>query len=277
MRILSSILFCICFVYVMRYNLHMFQLNGYKNDEHFVWLKKNIKRQGALFLIIVALLLNFIKNDFWVFLVNFAVAMICIKYYMFLKKVNNKKKLVYTARMKRMIVCDILLAVLGIVVILCIDYLSGYGIYVIMLMVLLQPILVIAVNILNFPIEEVIKKHYINDAKKILRSNQNLVVIGVTGSYGKTSLKFYLESLLKDRFNVLVTPGSYNTPMGVVKTIRESLKSMHEIFICEMGARRVGEISEICDIVNPTHGVITAVTTAFRNISINRQYSGYKI
>lgn len=259
MRILSSILFCICFVYVMRYNLHMFQLNGYKNDEHFVWLKKNIKRQGALFLIIAALLLNFIKNDFWVFLVNFAVAMICIKYYMFLKKVNNKKKLVYTARMKRMIVCDILLAVLGIVVILCIDYLSGYGIYVIMLMVLLQPILVIAVNILNFPIEEVIKKHYINDAKKILRSNQNLVVIGVTGSYGKTSLKFYLESLLKDRFNVLVTPGSYNTPMGVVKTIRESLKSMHEIFICEMGARRVGEISEICDIVNPTHGVITAV------------------
>lgn len=259
MQILSIILFCVCFVYVMRYNLHMFQLNGYKNDEHFVWIKKNIKKQGALVLIIAAFPLNFIKSDFLVFLVNFAVAMICMKYYRFLKKRNNKKKLVYTARMKRMIACDILLTVLGTVIILFLDNLSGYGIYVIMLMTLLQPMLVIVVNILNFPIEKAIKEYYINDAKKILRNDKDLVVIGVTGSYGKTSLKFYLENLLKDSFNVLATPGSYNTPMGVVKTIRESLKSTHEIFICEMGARRVGEIKEICDIVHPAHGVITAV------------------
>jgi UDP-N-acetylmuramoyl-tripeptide--D-alanyl-D-alanine ligase len=93
----------------------------------------------------------------------------------------------------------------------------------------------------------------------MLKQSPNLTVIGVTGSYGKTSVKFYLQTLLKDSFNVLVTPESYNTPMGVVKTIRESLKSTHEIFVCEMGARHVGDIKEICDIVHPEHGIITSI------------------
>ena len=58
---------------------------------------------------------------------------------------------------------------------------------------------------------------------------------------------------------MLVTPESYTTPMGVVKTIRESLRPMHEVFVCEMGARHVGDIREICDIVHPRHGVITSI------------------
>lgn len=91
---------------------------------------------------------------------------------------------------------------------------------------------------------------------------EGLTIIGVTGSYGKTSMKFYLEELLQTKYNVLVTPESYNTPMGIVKTIRESLKPTHEIFICEMGARYVGEIKEICDIVHPHHGVITSIGPA---------------
>lgn len=81
----------------------------------------------------------------------------------------------------------------------------------------------------------------------------DLTVIGVTGSYGKTSVKYYLDTLLKEHFEVLITPESYNTPMGVVKTIRSSLKPSHQIFICEMGARHVGDIKEICDIVHPEH------------------------
>ena len=88
---------------------------------------------------------------------------------------------------------------------------------------------------------------------------QGIKVIGITGSYGKTSVKFYLNTLLKNHFNVLITPESYNTPMGVVKTIRGSLKPTHEIFVCEMGARYVGDIKEICDIVHPEMGIITSI------------------
>ena len=107
--------------------------------------------------------------------------------------------------------------------------------------------------------EKMVTNYYINDAKKMLRSVPDMKIIGVTGSYGKTSVKYYLHTLLQDKFNTLITPESYNTPMGVVKTIRESLKSTHEIFVCEMGARHVGDIKEICDIVHPHHGVITSI------------------
>nr|MCR5672448.1 UDP-N-acetylmuramoyl-tripeptide--D-alanyl-D-alanine ligase [Lachnospiraceae bacterium] len=108
-------------------------------------------------------------------------------------------------------------------------------------------------------IEAGVSRYYINDAKKKLREADNLTVIGVTGSYGKTSMKFFLNTLLSSRFNVLTTPGNYNTPLGVTITVRQHLKPTHEIFICEMGARRVGEIKEICDIAHPLHGIITSV------------------
>ena len=58
---------------------------------------------------------------------------------------------------------------------------------------------------------------------------------------------------------MLMTPESYNTPMGVVKTIRGSLKATDEIFVCEMGAKWVGDIKELCDIVHPHHGIITSI------------------
>lgn len=67
-----------------------------------------------------------------------------------------------------------------------------------------------------------------------------LKIIGVTGSYGKTSTKYILGRMLSERYNVLITPGSYNTPMGVVRTVREQLSATHEVFVCEMGAKQVG-------------------------------------
>ena len=93
----------------------------------------------------------------------------------------------------------------------------------------------------------------------MLRSHPNLRVVGITGSYGKTSTKYYLNSILSDRFDVLMTPGSFNTPMGVVKTVRESLRPTHEVFICEMGAKYVGDIKELCEIADPEIGIITSI------------------
>ena len=114
-------------------------------------------------------------------------------------------------------------------------------------------------NTINRPIEKGINNHYINDAKRILNANPDMTIIGVTGSYGKTSVKFYLETLLQTKFSTLVTPESYNTPMGVVITIRTLMKPTYEVFVCEMGARYVGEIKELCDLVHPDHGIIASV------------------
>jgi len=100
---------------------------------------------------------------------------------------------------------------------------------------------------------------FINEARQKISSMPNLTVIGVTGSYGKTTVKQILGKLLGKDFNVLITPYNYNTTLGVTITIREYLSPLHDVFVCEMGAKGVGEIKEICDIVNPKYGVITSI------------------
>lgn len=93
----------------------------------------------------------------------------------------------------------------------------------------------------------------------MLAAMPDLKVIGITGSYGKTSVKYYLSTLLRAKYDVLMTPENYNTTLGVVRTIRENLRATHEVFVCEMGARNVGDIREICDLVHPQYGVVTAI------------------
>lgn len=256
--ILCAVLTLPAFLYVLRYNLHMFQLNGYKNGEHIHWLKKNVSRQYLLILIGISGILSMCLPGIVTLLLQTAAVLICMKYYLYLKKTNTKKKLVYTARVKRLILTDSILVILLLVltgVFLGVGRIAG----AFAILTMLQIIALVIVNWINRPVEGMINQHYINDAKKKLRSVPDLTVIGVTGSYGKTSVKYYLDTLLKEHFEVLITPESYNTPMGVVKTIRSSLKTSHQIFICEMGARHVGDIKEICDIVHPEHGIITSV------------------
>jgi len=127
------------------------------------------------------------------------------------------------------------------------------------LFILLTPLFVILVNLLNSPLERAISNWYISDAKRILREMPHLIVIGITGSYGKTSTKYFLAKLLSYKYNTLMTPGSFNTPMGVVKTVREQLRPIHDVFVCEMGAKHVGDIKELCDLVNPRYGILTAI------------------
>jgi len=117
--------------------------------------------------------------------------------------------------------------------------------------------LTLAVGVL-WPYEEYSKRKYIQDAKRILTEIRPLVV-GITGSYGKTGTKELLAAMLSDRYNLYRPPGSYNTLMGVTRAIREGLRPYHEAFVVEMGAYREGSIKKVCDLVHPTHGIVTAV------------------
>jgi len=89
----------------------------------------------------------------------------------------------------------------------------------------------------------------------------NPVVIGITGSYGKTSTKEYLAHILNGRFRAYATPKSYNTLMGVCIAINNDLSndSGYDYFIVEMGAYVPGEIAGICDLVKPQISIVTAV------------------
>ena len=265
--IVLFLLQCPVFWFCMRYNLHMFQQNGYKNGEHFKWLGENFSRQRFLLLYALSFVIVLIFGAVpAAVLAALLPAALVLWGYLMLKKSNTKKKLVFTDRVKRLILCNLIINLLLLAVPAGICCLTGlyqncltFVTATFVFLALLQPVLLIVCNILMKPVEKHVNNGFIKDAKRILAQNPGLTVIGVTGSYGKTSLKFFLKELLSERFNVLATPESFNTPMGVVKTIRGSLKPTHEIFICEMGAKHVGDIKEICDIVHPAHGVITSV------------------
>ena len=256
--LIAAVLAVPAFYLTFRYNMHMFQLNGYKNGEHINWLKKNIRQQWLLVFGILLGILRIVLPVLALDIAEYLTLLLIFVVYRAMKHMKSKKKLVYTARVKRMMVTDLILtAVCVAAVVRFAGWTPVNG--VVLILVSAQFLMNLVCNVINHPVEAGVNRYYINDAKKKLREVPGLVIIGVTGSYGKTSVKFYLQTLLQERFHVLVTPESYNTPMGVVRTIRGSLKRTHEIFVCEMGARHVGDIKEICDIVHPQHGVITSI------------------
>ncbi|MCL2784812.1 MAG: UDP-N-acetylmuramoyl-tripeptide--D-alanyl-D-alanine ligase [Propionibacteriaceae bacterium] len=234
--------------------MHMFQLNTYDLGTHLRWLKKN---RSAWVLPLIALTLALLS-----FVTPVLAAILLLIWFAITIAVNFprrrvKKPLVYTTRVIRMLVTIGVVAAAFIVL----TALAGESARILTATVpyILSPVWVIIANWINTPIEYGVRQHYLNDAKRMLAAHPRLITIGITGSYGKTSLKYYLATLLRGHFNVLMTPESYNTPMGITKTIRGELRATHEVFVCEMGAEHIGEIAEDCRLVNPTIGVITAI------------------
>lgn len=260
LNIASTLLFVVALSFCVVDSMHFFQLNSYRFDTHSKWLSQNFSKHlshfmlGVLMLIVTLIPMNINMKAILVS-VLFAIAIPAEK------PKKAKKPLVYTPRVKRMLFTTALVVALCVVLsnIICTEANCSIILFVYSVIYLLGVVLVFVSNLINKPVELSINRYYTNDAKKILKNCENLKIIGVTGSYGKTSVKFYLNTLLRAKYNVLMTPESYNTPMGVVKTIRGHLKATHEIFICEMGAKWVGDIKELCDIVHPHHGVITSI------------------
>lgn len=106
---------------------------------------------------------------------------------------------------------------------------------------------------------ELYKDFIIEKAVKKIRARKDLIVIAVTGSYGKSSTKEYIAQILEKKFAVLKTWGSNNTPIGIANTIISGLRKNTQIFVAEMAAYKRGEISELCQIAPPNIAVLTAV------------------
>lgn len=107
------------------------------------------------------------------------------------------------------------------------------------------------------PIETRIRNLYANKAKRKLKEFKG-IIIGITGSYGKTSIKNLVYDVLSMKYLCLKTKGSYNNQMGITKTILEEM-NFQEIFICEMGADHVHEIEDLCKFVCPTIGILSSI------------------
>jgi UDP-N-acetylmuramoyl-tripeptide--D-alanyl-D-alanine ligase len=125
---------------------------------------------------------------------------------------------------------------------------------------LISPALLPVGNLLMTPVEAFFRQRFINSARRVL-AEVNPVVIGITGSYGKTSTKSVLAHILNGRYRAYPTPKSYNTMMGVCIAINNDLANDRSIdyFIAEMGAYIPGEIERLCDLTTPTIGIVIEV------------------
>ena len=109
------------------------------------------------------------------------------------------------------------------------------------------------------PFDILAKKILIFLAKRKINKMTDLTVIGITGSYGKTTTKDAVSHVLIHKYKTLKTEGNYNTPLGIAKTILKNLKPEHEIFVCEMAAYQIGDIKTIAELIKPKIGIITAI------------------
>ncbi len=112
--------------------------------------------------------------------------------------------------------------------------------------------------ICSIPFANYQRKKTISKAKQLVKKS-NTIFIGVTGSYGKSSVKEFLYEILKMKYRVEKTGGNRNTSIGVAMELIEKLENNPEYFIVEMGAYKIGEIEDICNIVNPKHGILTGL------------------
>jgi UDP-N-acetylmuramoyl-tripeptide--D-alanyl-D-alanine ligase len=120
------------------------------------------------------------------------------------------------------------------------------------------PLLTAAANLLLYPVEETLRRYYLHDASRKL-ARLGPLVVAVAGSYGKTSTKEFIATVLGARFEVLKPPGSHNTPMGLSRVIRDQLAPRHEVFVAELGDWVPGDIALLCRLLRPKIGVLTTI------------------
>lgn len=274
------------------YFLQMMQQSGYKWREFFRWIMENfyirvVRPEHTLLLIVSVSLLLFLSQR----LTATASLLVLSIYTLFWfwnvpgsgASGSGKKPLVFTARAKRLAILFGLFVFFSLYMTLDLVWqVSGmqsgtldvpaYRLLLpvrpellwmgLLLVDMTLPFALIMAGWCALPIERWIQNGFKRQAREKLASLSEVKVIGITGSYGKTSTKFMMRDLLSERYRVCATPGSYNTPMGICKVINQDLEAHHQILILEMGARYKGDIGELCDIAEPQISVVTNVGVA---------------
>lgn len=263
---------------------HLLQLEGYKTVPYTWWLVRHIRdaavrnsHAAGLFLLIAGFTaLSFSALDTaavsspsrWslvLFLLLWAVSFSSSRRY---RRDRTKKPLVFTPRLKRIAAVSLVLTITMIALPTALVWPTDpwplvlaflLGLY---LSDLMAPVCVGLARVLLEPVERSIRTGFKARARKRLAAARELDVIAITGSYGKTSVKFAVNAVLSHRFDVLATPGSYNTPMGICRVINDQLRDHHRMLILEMGMRFAGDIAELCEIAKPDVALITSVGVA---------------
>jgi UDP-N-acetylmuramoyl-tripeptide--D-alanyl-D-alanine ligase len=235
--------------------LHAYQQEEYNSGRFLTWIYKNrvFDRRLSVTLLLFSIPVMVFSSKVWL-----AQSLIIVIFLFFAIREKDprkfsKKKLVMTSRAKRIYFIALLFAVsmtAG-------DIFSPVPIFW-AIPVQLIPLTLIAANFVLKPYEDHVRQKYMLEARQKLEK-VNPVIVAITGSYGKTSVKHILAHILKSAAPALVTHGSINTAMGVTRIIREQLEKRHKYLVTEMGAYGPGSVKRLCELTPPDIGIITAI------------------
>ncbi len=169
---------------------------------------------------------------------------------------SQKKPLIHTFKIKLILSVTFLLC-LGIV------YFVSFPINLLVTLIFgFEPFPLLILSLILIKPYEIIRRFLaIEDCRQKILQHPHLTVIGITGSYGKTSTKDFLYEILVRQKQTLKTPKSYNTVFGIIKTVNLQLHKKLEYFICEMGAYVRGEIKELTHMIPINYAILNAVGT----------------
>lgn len=253
--------------------LQAMQLSSYRTKGYFGWIVDTKGEQWGRLIILsflssaALLITNVLLEQFFAYKIMTYLGLVfylifCIVYIVNQYSIAQKTPLKYTSRMIRLVAVYALL-VFGLSMLflnLSFLYIPYFKYGVIGLTPMFVPIIVCLAHFITYPFETLNNKKFIKKAKRKLEKYPSLIKIGITGSYAKTSVKNILTTLLSEKFDVCSSPMSYNTPLGLSKTILENLNNKDQIFIAEMGARYINDINELCLIIKPDIGVLTGIS-----------------
>ena len=265
--LISCIFLFIYIFYKTKKSLHMLQQNWYDLDHRYLkWILKNKKKVFLNLDISFIVFLIFIFTRVEISLILFS-AFYLINILFFRKKERKEQvkiKFNITSRVKRLFVTTFILYLFPVVIIskFINDVSFVHYALILGLLAYLNHFVIILSNIINIPLEKYVYLSFRGKAKKKLNSLNNMKVIGITGSYGKTSSKNILDDVLNVKLNSFKTPKNFNTTYGLIRTINDYLDKFNDVFIAEMGAFKKGDIKELCTLVKPTYGILTKIGTA---------------
>lgn len=251
--------------------LHLFQLEHYESARLMSWWgrRRDLWRPlelGACAVAVVASVVSVATgHDTVAFALLVLVGVTLVAVGVLEWRREEKKPLVFTARARRLfvvshipalllLVATLAVAVAGATSATTIAVLAGAG----LVAVAAAPLFLAAANVALKPFERRVNRRYVHQARATLARVAPLT-IGITGSYGKTTTKFCVGRVLSAGRETLVTPDSFNSFLGVTRTVNERMQPTHEAFVVEMGAYRPGDIRELCELVHPTIGILTAI------------------
>jgi UDP-N-acetylmuramoyl-tripeptide--D-alanyl-D-alanine ligase len=246
--------------------LHLFQQEEYDNRRFLTWIVNNraVDRRLSFALLVVWLAQIPLSHGVvpgWTFGALAGLVSVAVAVFEPDPRKTAKKRLVMTARAKRIFfVALALLAIFGTAAALATGPLAQ-GIWLWIVPVQVVPLSLVAGNLLLAPMEAKTQRRYWREARDVLRRIDPMV-IAITGSYGKTSVKHILGHILETAAPTLITPGSVNTAMGIARVIRERLQPHHRYFVVEMGAYGPGSIRRLCALTPPKMGIVTAIGLA---------------